>query len=47
MGIVPTVSKALGVIVMHNGGDGTVPANDDVGVPDGDFNFADYYFKNG
>jgi hypothetical protein len=47
VGLVPGVSKALGVIVLHNGGDGTTPNSDDTGVTDGDFQFADYFFQNG
>jgi len=47
VGIVPNVTQALGVIVMHNGSGGTAPNGDNLGVPDGDFGFADYYFKNG
>lgn len=36
-----------GVIVIHSGQGGRAPADDPVGVSDGDFEFADYYFNQG
>lgn len=47
VGLVPHVTKALGVVILHTGSDGTAPGGDPVGLPDGDFQFVDYYFTNG
>jgi hypothetical protein len=47
VGYVKGVLVEKGVIVLHTGQGGTSPAGDDVGVPDGDFSFANYYFLQG
>jgi hypothetical protein len=47
VGLVPNLTTEKGVVILHSGQDGTTPAGDDVGISDGDFKFADYYFKQG
>ena len=47
MGWVSGLTTEKGVIVLHSGQDGTTPAGDSVGITDGDFQFADYYFQQG
>jgi hypothetical protein len=47
VGLVPGVTIEKGVIVLLSGQDGTSPGGDPVGIADGDFMFADYYFKQG
>lgn len=47
VGIVQGVTQERGVIVLLSGQDGTTPSGDPVGVSDGDWRFADYYFKQG
>jgi hypothetical protein len=42
VGLVPGITKELGVIVIHSGQDGRSPGGDDVGISDGDWKFADY-----
>jgi hypothetical protein len=42
VGLVPNVTKEQGVIVLLSGHDGTAPADDSVGITNGDYRFADY-----
>jgi hypothetical protein len=47
VGFISNLTVEKGVIVFHSGQDGTTPAGDSVGMTDGDFQFADYYFRQG